>query len=68
MDNWKLFLERFKSPVVVCTAVIMLLNTLRIGLGWTIDAQLWEMIINMLIYFVGGTFAASNNPTTLNKY
>jgi hypothetical protein len=68
MDTWKAFLERFKSPVVVATVIIMLLNTLRIGLGWQIELNVWEMIINLLIYVVGGTFAATNNPTTLDRF
>jgi hypothetical protein len=68
MDTWKAFLDRFKSPVVVATVIIMLLNTLRIGLGWQIELNVWEMIINLLVYVVGGTFAAANNPTTLDRF
>lgn len=66
--NWQTFWKRFQSPVVIMTMLIMLLNTLRVVLGWVIPDTTWELITNLIVYFFGGTFAAINNPTTLKRF
>jgi hypothetical protein len=68
MDTWPEFFKRFKSPVVFFGTIVLLLNTLRIVLGWTIDQVVWEAIIDLIIYVGGGSFMGTNNPTTPDEF
>jgi len=68
METWKEYFKRLMTPVVFFGTLVLFLNTLRIVLGWTIDAVAWEAIINFVIYVGGGSFIAANNPTTPDAF
>ena len=68
METWKDVLNRLKSPVVIVGLIVLILNTLRLELGWTIPVTSIETILNFVIYGGIGGFAALNNPTTREHF